>query len=135
MSTIYEYAYYIDGRKIAILSKGSSSTYVNDTNLTLLDIWVTPENDDSDAIMLEYTSKISAPTSETESINVNEYLTLAIEDYVRFKLSMDKYNSTSDARDLKNAQTFYGRFRNKIWENEHNKLGGHRQAIPTGVGV
>jgi len=135
MSTIYEYAYYIDGRYIAILSKGSTAIYGEDVALTLRDAWVTPESDDDDGIMLKYTSKVSAPTVETGDINVNEYLTLAIVDYVQYRLLLDKYKETTNQKDFLAAQIFYGKFLAKISQNEDNKIGSPRIVIPVGVGV
>ena len=79
-----EYAYYIDGRKIAILKKYVSS--VGDTGIYVdSEYWGTPDTADANAIMFQYNPKISAPTTETTDINVNDTLALAIVEYVNME--------------------------------------------------
>ena len=106
------YAFYEDGRKIAILKKTTSSL----DGVTLQDSWKTPDADDSQAIMFQYTPKISAPTSETTDINVNDYLALAIVDYVKHRLA-------EDIGDYLKARIHYKQFKIKMSESKDNRRG------------
>ena len=107
------YAWHIDGRKIAILKKYLTST----DGVTVDNTWRTPDVAESQAIMFEYTVKISAPTTETSEIDVNDYLALAIVDYVKYRLAEDE-------GDYLKARIHYKQFKIKMNEDEDNKRGG-----------
>jgi len=127
LATVYEYWYYISGRKIAILSRGSSTTY--DPNVTTTnDQLVTPTVADTDAIMLDYSYKPTTPTAESDTIDVSEYLALALVDYVKYKMFEEQ-------GDENRAKLYYNKFLVKISRNENMKLGGPRVSMPSGVCV
>lgn len=78
----YEYRYYIDGRKIAILQK-LSDTSENPRILVDGDFFGNPQTSDSSAIYLRYTVSQSAPTSENDEVSVNANLAMGILHYVK----------------------------------------------------
>ena len=127
MASVYEYVFYISGRRIAILSRGSSTTYdplITTTN----DQWITPTVADTDAILLDYSYKPTTPTSEEQTLDCSEYLALALVDYVRYKI----YEEQGDEN---RAKLYYNKFLVKISRNENMKLGGPRVSMPSGVCV
>ena len=127
MSTIYDYQYYISGRKLAILSRGTDTEY--DPNVTTTsDMWVTPTVDDTDAILLEYAYAGTTPTAESDTLDVSEYLALALVDFVKHKM----YEEQGDEN---RSKLYYNKFLTKISRNENMKLGGPRISTPTGVCV
>ena len=126
MSTYYNYAFYMEGRKIAILRERTSDT--GETTENIKPTWETPSTDDDEAILFRFTSRVSAPSSITDSINAGVYLNMAIVDYVRSRIA-------EDSGDDQRAQKYYNRFLRRIGENEDNKLGSSNVCIPTGLGV
>ena len=135
MSTFYDYAWWIDGRRIAIVQRGTATqTYSPDEPLTQ-NAWLTPTAAATNAIILEYTCTLTAPTAETSTIDVDALLSLAIVDYVKFRMAEDKYMDSSDPKDRLQAKHWYGEFRRKISESQENKIAGVRAVIPSGVGV
>ena len=127
MATLYDYSYYIDGRYLAILQKGSSTSYDPDSIHTV-DMYVTPENDQSDAIMLVYVKGPTNPTAESDDISVNKTLEYAVLDYVRFRIAEDAGNE-------KVADKYYGKFLARVSRENDNRKGQPRKVIPTGPGV
>jgi len=127
MATLYDYTWYIDGRYLAILQNGSSTSYDPDS-ISMVDMFVTPENDQDAAIMLEYVYSPTNPTAETDTISVNNLLSLAIVDYVKFRMAEDAGNE-------KLARSFYGKFLSRVSRETDNRTGMPRKAIPTGAGV
>jgi len=101
-----KYGYYIDGKRIAILKEFDDSP-----------VWRIPDSAEEDAILFQYSPKISAPTSETEEIGVNDYLALAIVEYVKSKLAQDE-------GDYRKSQFHYKQFKIKVNENEDAYRGG-----------
>ena len=89
----YDYAYYKEGDDyIAILQKGTIATYNIGTATGINDVFLTPSVSDSSAIMLEYTYEISKPTTETDTIDVNDTVALALVDYVKYRLAQNEGN-------------------------------------------
>ena len=120
-SDILEYQYYIEGRKIAILSRGATTTY-DPAVTTSSELWQTPTVADSDSIMLSYSYLPTIPTTESSTIDVNNYLALALVDYVRHRMFEDQ-------GDEQMAKLYYNKFLAKINTNENNKIGGYRKSI------
>ena len=125
MSVYYEYRYYIDGRKLALLQRALNTTF-SDTGIITADFFVTPTADATDAVMLEYSYAPSTPTTEAETIDVSPMLALALIDYV-------KHRAYEDKGDEKKANEYYGKFLRRVAENETRKKGAPQRAIPGGV--
>ena len=125
MATVYEYRYWIDGRRIAIVQRAIDTVY-SDSSIITSDFFVAPEQDDTSAIMLQYAYTVTQPTAESDTIDVSNTLALALVDYVRHRVLEDK-------GDAKGAEGYYTKFLRRVHENEHRKVGGLRKAIPGGV--
>lgn len=124
----YDYKYYIEGNQLAILEAG-----INVSIAPRYDagngIWVTPENNDTGAIMVEYSDIISAPASETDSMTTNQQVSLAVVDYVKHRLFEDA------GEDVK-AMRYYNRFLSKIYHERNSIAGSYRGIVaskPTSV--
>lgn len=127
MSTIYDYAWYLSGRKLAILQRGASTTYSADS-INTYNMYLTPTVDDTDAIAIEYVYTITEPTAESDTIDVSKMLSLALVDYVRFRIYEDEGKE-------KLADKYYGKFLAKVSVEADNRTGMPRKIIPTGTAV
>ena len=126
MATIYEYAYYLEGDYIAILSKGTDT--VTDPDYFTVEQWTTPSTDDSDAIMVRYTKSPTAPTTETSDLGMGRRLELALVEYVRGRMA-------EKAGDERLAQRYMNKFMKMVRQHANNKVADSRMAIPSGCGV
>jgi hypothetical protein len=117
-----EYAYYVDGNKIAILKKYTSSLGQNGVYVDA-DYWATPDTADANAILFQFNVKISAPTTDTSDINANDILSLGIVEYVKYRLY-------EDLGDYVKARYHYKQFKIKIYESTDNRLGSPTIVAP-----
>ena len=121
----YEYRYWIDGRKLSIVQRAIDTVF-SDSSVVTSDFFVTPTEDVTDGILLQYAYTVTQPTAESDTIDVSNTLALALVDYVRHRVLEDK-------GDTKGAEGYYAKFLRRVAENEHRKVGGLRKAIPGGV--
>ncbi len=124
MATLYQYKWYLSGRKLAILQQGSSTTYNTDSVVTR-DMWLTPTSAQTDAIAIEYVYSGTEPTAESDTIDVNATLSLALVDYVRHRMAEDEGKE-------KLADKYYGKFLRRVSVEADNRTGMPRKIIPTG---
>jgi hypothetical protein len=115
MATYYQYAYYIDGRKIGILRKNITTIDADNRDI-ISEYWATPDSDDANAIMFEYALKVSAPTSETDTIDIGEYLGMALVEYIKYRIA-------EDSGDIAKANYHYKKYTIKLHEEEDNRRG------------
>jgi len=112
------YRYYISGRYIAILEWHEE-----------LGAWLTPTEDETDAIMVKYHKQAATVTDATDSIDVDDRIARALVYYVKMRLAEDR-----ERLDL--AQRFKAMFLENIARSQNNKTGTPgRKHIPSGVGV
>ncbi len=110
-ATTYDYRWYPEGRNIAILQRQQESIY--DPYYSIReDVYKTPSNADTNAILLRYTLSVTAPTSETTDMDISRDLGMGIVHYVKAKMSEDK-------GDIKMYQWHYNRF--LYYVNVHNR--------------
>ena len=126
MATYYDYVYCVDGEYLAILQKGGVTSYSPEP--VTEEIYLTPENDDTAGIMMEYVSNKSYPSDETSTLDVSRPLALAIADYVRHRFHEDAGNE-------KFSEKYYRKFRERISKEDRNKSGDPFVVIPRGAGV
>ena len=115
MATLYDYAYYIDGKYIAILQKTVSSIY-NPYLRINENLYLTPENSDSSGIMIEYSVTSTAPTDDQSTLDVDAQTALALVDYVKYRLYEERENEQM-------AQRFYNKFLSRISRANRDKQG------------
>ena len=127
MATLYLYKWLINGRKLEILQQGSSTSYDPNT-VTTNNMWLTPENSQTDGILIDYVYSGTQPTAESDTIDVDAPLALALVDYVRFRMAEDEGKE-------KIAHRFYGKFLARVGVEADNRLGLPRKIIPTGTAV
>jgi len=122
---IYDYRYYIEGRYLAILQRALDSVY--DPYLTLDDdLFLTPQNADTDAILIRHTVHVAAPTDATTDMGISYELAQAVVHYVKAKFAEDV-----DKR-------MYNWHMNKFYEmvEAHNtNLNGPKRAMPNYLGA
>lgn len=124
MSNYYDYKYYIDGRKIAILQK-LTDTSQNPRILVDGDYYGNPQSADTSAIYLRYTVSQSAPTSENDELSVNANLAMAILHYVKARYAEESMNDIKANRYHMNE--FY-----KYIARESNDRRGHIRTVMAG---
>ncbi len=121
----YDYAFYNDGEKLALLQRVATSTY--DPAPAITEDYLTPQADDAQGVMIEYTSDKDYPTDELSNLDVSRQLALAIVDYVKYRLLEDSNPRESDR--------YYGKFLRRVSRSESNKDGQPAIIIPSGVGA
>jgi hypothetical protein len=126
MSTIYEYAYYLEGDYIAILQKGTDS--VSDPYYLTEEQWLTPSTADSDGVMIRYTKSPTVPTTETSDLGISRRLSLAVVEYVRARMAEKQGNELL-------AQRYMNKFKIMVRQHTNNKVADSRNVIPTGAAV
>ena len=87
--------------------------------------YLTPTTADTDAIMVEYTYAPTTVTAESDTIDINSRLALALVDYVKSKMTTDPAEK----------KRLYAKFRARIAKDYRNKIGTIPVIIPRGVGV
>jgi len=116
MADLNSYKYYLSGRYIGILS------YDEEEGL-----YLTPDEDETSAIMLEYTLAAASVTVETDSIDIDDSLARAIVYYVKMRLAEDM--GREDFARLYKAKFYY-----YVQRSQNNKTGvDARVSIPRGV--
>jgi hypothetical protein len=85
----YDYRWYQEGLYFAFLQRQQESIY--DPYYSVReDIYKTPANSDSNAILVRYTLSLSAPASETTDLGIARELGMGVVHYVKSKLLEDK---------------------------------------------
>lgn len=116
-TTVYDYLYYIEGDNIAVLQRTNNAIYSPDIYY-IDDIYATPENADSDAILIEYSKTPAIPTAATDTLDVDYKTALAIVDYVKYRLRQDE-------GDEKRGEFYRREFLRRITENRNQRTGYH----------
>lgn len=99
MSYLYDYRYYIDGRKIAILQRSIDSTY--DPFIKVRDdIYLTPANSDANGIMIEYNARPTRVTLETDTIDLDQDLAKALVHYIKARVASDKSDYKTESIEM-----------------------------------
>lgn len=100
MAYLYDYQYYISGRKIAILQRSIDSTY--DPFIRIRDdIYLTPSNSDADAIMIEYNGRPDRVSSESDTIDLDLDLSRALVRYIKARMANDKQQYDVENEEMK----------------------------------
>lgn len=107
-----KYAYYLAGRNIAILNEDSNGEYVS------------PDDTISNGIKMEYTSRPTAVDEESDSIDINEILALALVDYVKAKFAENE-------GDYKKKEYHLSEFKKKVYQYQNKIYGGSRLVMTT----
>ena len=116
----YEYVYYIDGDKIALLQKVDDIQY--DPYIDFGDeIYSTPSVSQENAVELVFQPTVSAPADEQTELSVSRQLARAIACYVGARLIEDEQPALADRK----MREFY-----KLVQQEARNL---RVAMPTGA--
>lgn len=85
---LYDYRWHVDGRYLAILQRAVDSVY--DPYVTLEDdLFLTPQNADSEAILVRHTASVSVPEDVTTDMGISRELFLAVVHYIKSKLVED----------------------------------------------
>jgi hypothetical protein len=106
----YDYRWYQEGLYFAFLQRQQESIY--DPYYSVReDIYKTPANSDSNAILVRYTLSLTAPADETTDLGIARELGMAVVHYVKAKLYEDK--------DPKMYQWHYNRF--LYYTSVHNR--------------
>ena len=136
MATAREYAYYMEGNRVAIVEKdyiltdGLNYTYDPADGLGLNTgnaAWKSPTVTISDALQIEYTvlpkaKDGSAITDESDDIDIQPYLAKALVYYIKAKFA-------EDTLDIDAKEYFMKEFRKMIEKNEGGKFNGYRHAV------
>jgi hypothetical protein len=127
ITSVYDYRYYIEGRKLAILQRSIDSIY--DPYLTLReDLFETPSIADSSAIYVRYTAVVSTPSDEEASLDVSGKLPLAMVYYIKSRLAEDANDERSQVRN-------YNKFLELIRREINQRKGSGSVILPKGSGV
>jgi len=111
MFIIYDYRWYDEGLYFAFLQRQNESVY--DPYYSIKeDIYKTPENADTDAILVRYSLSLSCPSGETTDMGISREVGMGIVHYVKAKLA-------EDSGDMKMYQWHYNRF--LYYVNTHNR--------------
>lgn len=128
MATVYDYRYYIDGTKIAILQRQWDSIY--DPFLSVTDdLYETPTNSDSSAIYIRYTISRSVPDNTTDVLPVSKTLSRAIVHYVKAMLAEEKDDLRMNRYHMNRFQYFVSRHQNNLKTPGRVILPGHIGSI------
>ena len=133
MATAREYAYYIEGSRIAIIERdytstdGVNYTYTNGGGLDIpsgTGSWKSPVASVSDGIQLEYTILPKAKDGgaiedESDDIDISNYLSKAIVLYVKGKLAEDR-------GEIDMKEYFMKEFRKMIEKQDSARMSGPR---------
>ena len=136
MATAREYAYYMEGNRVAIVEKdyiltdGLNYTYDPADGLGLNTgnaAWKSPTVTISDALQIEYTvlpkaKDGSAITDESDDIDIQPYLAKALVYYIKAKFAEDQM-------DIDAKEYFMKEFRKMIEKNEGGRFNGYRHAV------
>jgi len=124
---VYDYRYYINGRYIDILQRCTDGVY--DPYLSLSDeLFVTPENADSNAIYLRWTKLPNIPANENSDIDLSEPLAIACVHYIRSKLLSEDDDNPNNAQ---LAQMEMNKFHTRVQRYMSTRKGRGRKAMPT----
>ena len=136
MATAREYAYYMEGNRVAIVEKdyiltdGLNYTYDPADGLGLNTgnaAWKSPTVNVEDGIYIVYTSTPKAKdggeiTAESDEIDVDSYLAKALVYYLKAKFAEDQM-------DIDAKEYFMKEFRKIIEKQESARMGGHRKIM------
>tara|TARA_R100001594_G_C4047711_1_gene264452 strand:+ start:2954 stop:3385 length:432 start_codon:yes stop_codon:yes gene_type:complete len=136
MATAREYAYYMEGNRVAIVEKdyiltdGLNYTHSEGDGLGLNTgnaQWKSPTVTVSDALQIEYTvlpkaKDGSAITDESDDIDIQPYLAKALVYYIKAKFAEDQM-------DIDAKEYFMKEFRKMIEKNEGGRFNGYRHAV------
>ena len=86
--SIYQYKYFIDGKKLGILQKEINTSYDPYVNYDEA-IYDTPSQSDSQGIYVRYTIKNSGPTDENSDLALDDNLERAVLFYVKSEIAQD----------------------------------------------
>jgi len=107
------YAYYIEGNKLAIIQKDStSSTVDNEYNM-----YKSPTESVTDGIEVQYSYTPTAPTDEGSSLDITRYQANAIVYYVKAKLA-------EDTGDMEQREYFLREFKRQLEKGSSALKGG-----------
>tara|TARA_Y100001963_G_scaffold155949_1_gene248301 strand:+ start:542 stop:973 length:432 start_codon:yes stop_codon:yes gene_type:complete len=137
MATARQYAYYIDGNKIAIVEKdntltdGLNYTYTPGSGLDINTSggeWKSPVETITDGLQIEYTVLPKAKDggeieNESDEVDIPSYLAKALVDYIKGKLA-------EDSMELESKRYYMSEFRKKIEKYESGKMQGMRGVLP-----
>lgn len=122
------YAYYRDGRKIAILQLKEEEYH--DPRIILGErFFCTPTSDDSEAILLRYSVKATVPVDETDDLGLSRNLSNAVVCYLRAKL-------LEDSGDINGHNYYMNKFHSMVQKEVSVRSGTKlKQIIPQGSGI
>lgn len=127
-TTYYEYRYYIDGRQIAILQR-LTDTAENPRILIDGEYFGVPQTADSSAIYLYYTVKVGEPLVETDTLSLNDTLSMAVLHYVKARVAEES------TRDMRAYQFHMNEFHRLIQKESENRRGHSRTVSPNYLGA
>ena len=116
-----QYAYYIFGRRFALVQQNSEITgSAVERVSTRTSLWQSPSKSVEDGILLEYSvlpkSKDGGEiVDESDDIDIDDYVAVALADYVRHRYLMDQ-------NELEQSEYYLRKFREKIGTNENTRI-------------
>jgi hypothetical protein len=127
MLAIYDYRWYDDGGKFAFVQRRRD--YIFSPYITYADeIFGTPNASDTNAIVLRYVKKRTAPSDEVTDLGVSRDLAIAIVHYVKYKF-------LEDNEDKAQRRWHYNRFLYYIQRHNRNIKGQPVLTKPDGPEV
>ena len=127
-----QYAYYIFGRRIAIVQINSdiSSTTIERVS-TRTSLWQSPKKSVEDGILFEYTTLPKSKDGgeiedESDDIDIDDYLAVALSDYLRHRYLLDQ-------DELEKSEYYLRKFREKVGVYENTRIYHERRAFVPSV--
>jgi len=116
MFTIYDYRWYVEGKYLALLQFNDDSMFT------------TPENAQTNAILVRYTKAKTVPTLETTDLGISGDLGTAVTHYVKYKM-------LEDTQDERQRQWHWNKFLYYVQLHNKNLKGDSFSVKPMGPGV
>lgn len=127
-----QYAYYIFGRRFALVQQNSEITgSAVERVSTRTSLWQSPSKSVEDGILLEYSvlpkSKDGGEiVDESDDIDIDDYVAVALADYVRHRYLMDQ-------NELEQSEYYLRKFREKIGTYENTRIYQERRVFSPSV--